>query len=82
MGQHRIDRTLLTEPTEKLGPGDPLVSIKDANGLHQRTAMLRGYSSVAEMAIDELISRYRELEERVTALERHGPGTLVQPDRP
>lgn len=67
---YRVDRSLLLErdPAKLAGPA--LVSIRDADFRHQKAAMLAGYSSVAEMAIDEMIAMMRDLQERVDRLER------------
>lgn len=69
----RIDRSLLLERDPGVyGTGEPLESIKDATWVHQRHAMAQGYNSLAEYAIDELVTQVRELKARVDALERAG----------
>ena len=67
---HRVDRSLLLEhDPAKLGP-ITLASLRDADWRHQSEAMKRGYSSMAEWAIDELIGMVRELSDRLDVLEQ------------
>lgn len=67
---HRVDRSLLLErDPEKLGPNQPLESIRDAQWQHQKAAMMAGYNSVFEMAVDELLVMVREMQARLDALE-------------
>lgn len=46
-----------------------LTSIKQATGDHQMFALSRGYNSMAELAIDELLAVVSEHAARITALE-------------
>lgn len=70
MSGYRVNRALLLEKDpEELKDRPALTSIRDADWRHQRIAMIGGYSSVMEMAIDELITLVRELQERVDKLE-------------
>ena len=66
----REARTLLNErDPDKVGRGTSLASIKDATWVHQRYAMAHGYSSILELAVDELAAKIAELEQRIDQLE-------------
>ena len=66
----REARSLLVEhDPEQVGRGAALTSIKDATWVHQRHALLQGYNSILELAIDELAEEIARLKERVDALE-------------
>jgi len=66
---YRPDRSLLLEhDPAKLGT-PALQSLRDADWRHQQAAMVQGYSSLAEMAVDELIVLVRELQQRLDRLE-------------
>ena len=75
---YRPERSLLLEhDPAKLGT-PALRSLRDADWRHQQAAMVQGYSSLAEMAIDELIVLMREMRERLDTLERQlGYGELT-----
>ena len=69
MSGYHLERTLLLEhDPAKLGT-PALRSLRDADWRHQRAAMVQGYSSLAEMAVDELIVLVRELQQRLDRLE-------------
>jgi hypothetical protein len=76
---YHFERTLLLEHDPvKLGGYPPIRSLRDADVRHQQAAMTQGYSSLAEMAIDELIVMVREMQERLDTLERQlGYGELT-----
>jgi len=64
-------REKLLEPDpDKLGRGTALSSIRDATWVHQRHAIVHGYNSILELAIDELAAEVAELKQRLDALER------------
>lgn len=67
MSQFRVDRSLLLErdPQKVRATMEPLRSIRDVDWRHQAHAIAAGYSSVAEMAIDELIARVGDLADRI-----------------
>jgi uncharacterized small protein (DUF1192 family) len=66
----REARSLLVErDPEQIGRGLALTSIKDATWVHQRHALLQGYNSILELAIDELAEQIAALKARVDALE-------------
>lgn len=66
----REARTLLLErKPENLGRGLPLGSIRDATWVHQRHAIVNGYNSLLELAIDELAAEINECKRRMDALE-------------
>ena len=66
----REARSLLVEhDPDAVGRGVALTSIKDATWVHQRHALLQGYNSILELAIDELAEQIATLKERVEALE-------------
>jgi hypothetical protein len=66
----REARSLMLErDPDKVGRGLALTSIKDATWVHQRHALLAGYNSILELAIDELAEQIAELKERCDALE-------------
>ena len=67
---YRPERALLLEHDPAKLDTPALRSLRDADWRHQRAAMVQGYSSLAEMAIDELIVLVRELQDRLTALEQ------------
>ena len=68
MSTYRVDRALLLE--QDMTKGRPLLdSIRDADFRHQSAAMVLGYKSVAEMAVDELVGIVRELQGRLDVLE-------------
>jgi hypothetical protein len=67
-------RTLLVErDPDKLGRGLALTSIKDATWVHQRHALLQGYNSILELAIDELAEQIAAMKTRIDALEARMP---------
>lgn len=47
-----------------------IFSIRDAGFEHQAHAMSKGYNSVAELLIDEMVTAIRDLQERMTAVEQ------------
>ena len=70
MSGYHVDRSLLLEQDpQALSENLQITSIKDADWRHQKAAAVAGYSTVAEMAVDELLRMVRELEERVSVLE-------------
>jgi hypothetical protein len=70
----REARTLLVErDPEQIGRGLALTSIRDATWVHQRHALLQGYNSILELAIDELAEQIATLKARVEALEEQIP---------
>ena len=69
MSGYRPARSLLLEHDPAKLEGPVLRSLRDADWRHQQAAMVQGYNSLAEMAIDELIVIVRELTERVDRLE-------------
>ena len=66
---HRVDRSLLLEHDPAKLDRPALRSLRDADWRHQQAAMVQGYNSLAEMAIDELIVLVREMQERLDRLE-------------
>jgi len=62
-------RRALAEPTDDLGRGVSLTSIRDATFVHQSYALTHGYNSILELAIDQLAAEVTELKLRVDALE-------------
>jgi hypothetical protein len=48
----RIDRALLLERDPAKTLAGPIESIKDADWRHQSAAMVQGYNSLVEMAVD------------------------------
>ena len=70
MSGYHTDRSLLLEQDpQQLSENLQITSVKDADWRHQKAAMVAGYSSIAELAIDELLRMVRELEDRVAVLE-------------
>ena len=66
---------MLEHDSDRVGRGLALESIRDATWVHQRHAMVQGYNSILELAIDELAEQIASLKERVDALEeRIGAG--------
>ena len=66
---------MLEQDPDRVGRGVALTSIKDATWVHQRHALLQGYNSILELAIDELAEQIATLKERVDAFEeRIGAG--------
>ena len=76
---HRPERSLLLEHDPAKLDRPPLRSLRDADWRHQQAAMVQGYNSLAEMAIDEMIVLIRELQERLDRLEADmaGYGEIV-----
>jgi hypothetical protein len=69
----REARTLLVERDPGVvGRGAALRSIRDATWVHQRHALAQGYSSLLEMAVDELAAEIAELKARLEVLEDAG----------
>jgi len=66
---YRPDRALLLEHDPAKLDTPTLNSLRDADWRHQQAAMVQGYNSLAEMAVDELIVLVRELQERLDRLE-------------
>lgn len=48
----------------------PLTSIREADWRHQADAMAKGYNSMAEYAIDELLAQILELRDRMDRFEQ------------
>ena len=66
---YRPERALLLEHDPAKLDTPPLNSLRDADWRHQQAAMVQGYSSLAEMAVDELVVLVRSLQERMDRLE-------------
>lgn len=70
MSGYHSDRSLLLEQDpQALSENLQITSVKDADWRHQKAAMVAGYNSVAELAIDEALAMIRDLQARVSALE-------------
>jgi uncharacterized coiled-coil protein SlyX len=96
MSEFRIDRTLLIETDQDNVDATrvPLTSIRQAGWQHQALAASQGYNSMAEFAIDELLTLVGEQQQRIERLERqmagladsiqtlHAQQQIVAPDRP
>lgn len=65
----RHDRALLLERDPEKTAATPIKSLREADWRHQTAALVAGYSSLTDMAVDELIVLVRELQDRVAALE-------------
>lgn len=70
MSGYHLDRSLLLEQDpQALSENLRLTSVKDADWRHQKAAMVAGYNSVTELAVDEALAMIRDLTARVEALE-------------
>lgn len=72
MNQFRVDRALMLErdPDILKGATSQLTSLRDAGYLHQKAAIVAGYNSLVEYAVDELLTRVGEQNARIEALEQ------------
>jgi malonyl CoA-acyl carrier protein transacylase len=72
MSQYRTARSLMLEQdTEKIRESmEPLTTLKDVDWRHQQAAMVAGYNSVLEMAVDEILTRLGEMSERMDRIEQ------------
>lgn len=67
------------------GATEPLTSIRDADWRHQRVAMMRGYNSLTDYAVDEMLAQLGDLTGRIERLEELLAGELTSvpwPARP
>lgn len=70
---HRPDRSLLLERDPEKTAAPPIRSLREVDWRHQSAALVAGYNSVTDMAVDELIVLVRDLQDRVDTLERFAP---------